>query len=581
MADIVDIQDITAGFRPIVNGRQYNRFFAIPKDNDRIILDDGDVDDTVELMKKVVWKYIDDTKLIAKELTGRNTVQTCNNVWNFLFNHIQYRLDKKGIEQLRRPCRSWAEREQGIDCDCFSIFVSSILTNLQIPHKFRITKYGSSDVFQHVYVIVPHQNTQLTIDCVLNRFNYEKPYSQKKDFTMNLSGINVAVLSGIDGDVFDLVSGFEGLGDLASPENDRAIYEHLVKTRTMIAQNPNSVSTVEYTPAFLKMLDYAIENWNTPNRAAALEILAKNEEALNRLNGVEDISDLEGFDDDQFGAAKKAPQKKAFFKKVGEAAKKGGKAFIRFNPLTITSRGGFLLFLKMNIKKVSSRLQWAYKSKEEAAKNGVNEKAWNNAKNGLKKLEKLFVKTLQGKPEAMKKAILNARKGGVHGFDDENEFAGLGVVTAAALASAIPVITSALKSLVESGVMKKEEAEGLEKEIAAQTSNVSEEDLKEFQETQTSSSATGSSSSAASGSSKSGTSEETGIMAFVKKQPLVAVGVAGLGIWGLTKLMSGKKSASTGVGGVRGKLKPKAKGKAAPKGNKAKKPTKIKAVQFK
>lgn len=575
MAEKVDIQDITAGFRPIVNGRQYNRFFATPEDNDRIILDDGDVDDTVELMKKVVWKYIDDTKLIAKELTGRNTVQTCNNVWNFLFNHIQYRLDKKGIEQLRRPCRSWAEREKGIDCDCFSIFVSSILTNLQIPHKFRITKYGSSDVFQHVYVIVPYQNAQLTIDCVLNRFNYEKPYSQKKDFTMNLSGINVAVLSGIDGDVFDLVSGFEGLGDLASPENDRAIYEHLVKTRTMIAQNPNSISTVEYSPAFLKMLDYAIENWNTPNRAAALEVLAKNEDALNRLNGIDD-DDLDGFDDDeQFGAAKKTAPKKGFFKKVGEAVKKGGKAFIRYNPLTMSARGGFLLFLKLNIKKVSSKLQWAYKTKEEAAKNGVSEKAWNNAKNGLKKLENLFVKKLQGKPAAMKKAIMNARKSGVHGFDDENEFAGLGVVSAAALAAAVPVITQALKALVDSGVMKKEEAEGLEKEIASQTANVSEADLKEFEESQATSS--GGSSTASGG----GTGGENGIMAFVKKQPLVAVGVAGLGIWGLTKLMSGKKSASTGVGGVRGKQKPKAKGKAASKGKKAKKPTKIKAVQFK
>jgi len=579
MAERVDIQDITAGYRTIVNGRQYNRFFATPEENDRIILDDGDVDDTVELMKKVVWKYINDTTLIAKELQGKSTVQTCNNIWNFLFNHIQYRLDKKGIEQLRRPCRSWAEREQGIDCDCFSIFVSSILTNLQIPHKFRITKYGSSDVFQHVYVIVPYQNSQLTIDCVLNRFNYEKPYSQKKDFTMNLSGINVAVLSGIDGDVFDLVSGFEGLGDLASPENDRAIYEHLVKTRTMIAQNPNSVSTVEYTPAFLKMLDYAIENWNTPNRAAALEVLAKNEDALNRLNGIDEY-DLDGIDDDdQFGAAKKSAPKKAFFKKVGEAAKKGGKAFIRFNPLVMTSRGGFLLFLKLNIKKVSSRLQWAYKTKEEAAKNGVSEKAWNNARNGLKKLEKLFIKTLQGKPEAMKKAIMNARKGGVHGVDDENEFAGLGVVTAAALASAVPVITQALKALVESGVMKKEEAEGLEKEIASQTANVSEEDLKEFQETQASSSATGFTSSTASASSGSGTDEENGLMAFVKKQPLVAVGVAGLGIWGLTKLMGSKKSASKGVAGIREKHKPKAKAKAKPKAKQNNK--KIKAVQFK
>ena len=64
----------------------------------------------------------------------------------------QYKLDKKGLEQLRRPARTWADRKSGVDCDCMSIFASSILTNLQIPHKFRITKY-SQDSWQHVYVI--------------------------------------------------------------------------------------------------------------------------------------------------------------------------------------------------------------------------------------------------------------------------------------------------------------------------------------------------------------------------------------------------------------------------------------------
>ncbi|NJO91149.1 MAG: hypothetical protein HC831_20910, partial [Chloroflexia bacterium] len=81
------------------------------------------------------------------------------------------------------------------------------------------------------------------------------------------------------------------------------------------------------------MLDYAIDNWNTPNRGKALEILAQNEDALNRLNGFEgtDNPDIDGLDD-EFGdldglsgaeieqelTGKKRPaKKKGFFKKVG------------------------------------------------------------------------------------------------------------------------------------------------------------------------------------------------------------------------------------------------------------------------
>jgi hypothetical protein len=305
MSTKLSIQNITSGYRPIQNGKQFEQFFGIPDDRDKIIIKDGEVDDTVELMKKVVWKYLDDTKKIAAYLKGKNTGETCNNIWNLLYNHIQYKLDKKGLEQVRRPNRSWAERESGIDCDCFSVFVSSILTNLQIPHKFRITKYDT-DSFQHVYVIVPKENGngEYIIDCVLSRFNYEKPYKEKKDFTMSLNGINVAVLSGITPNVMDLVNDLEGLDNLgAENEQERlqSIYAHLVKTRNMVAGKPHLIQDVDYPPAFLKMLDYAIANWNTNNRDKAIAILAQNEDALNKhfqMEGIPENSDLEGLDND-------------------------------------------------------------------------------------------------------------------------------------------------------------------------------------------------------------------------------------------------------------------------------------------
>jgi hypothetical protein len=169
MSEQINKQDITAGYRAIKNGSQYDRYFSKPETVDRVIIEDGEVDETVDLMKRVVWKYIDDTKRIAQFLKASTLNKTCENIWTFLHDHIQYRLDKKGVEQLRRPCRSWDERKDGIDCDCFSIFVSSILTNLDIPHKFRITKYNT-DQFQHVYVIVPTGKQYITIDCVLSSF---------------------------------------------------------------------------------------------------------------------------------------------------------------------------------------------------------------------------------------------------------------------------------------------------------------------------------------------------------------------------------------------------------------------------
>jgi len=603
MSERIDKQNISAGYRIIKDGSRFNRYFEKPEVVDRIIIDDGEVDQTVDLMKKVVWKYINDTKRIAQQLKGSSLNQTCENIWTFLHDHIQYRLDKKGVEQLRRPCRSWAERTEGIDCDCFSIFVSSILTNLEIAHKFRITKYNT-DQYQHVYVIVPTGKQQITIDCVLSEFDTEKDYSQNKDFTMNMNGINIAVLSGIDSDVMDLVAGFEGLGELTEAENQKFLFEHLVKSRTMIAANPELISNVDYPPAFLKMLDYAINNWHTPNRDQALENLARNEDEINQMNGFDgsEDPDLDGLDElygdyDELNGKKAG--KKGFFKKVGQAVKKGAKSAIklavRFNPLVITARNGFLLAMKLNLKKMGTKLKWAYATKEQAAAKGVSASDWEKSKKALAKIEKLFADRLQGKKSALKNAILKGRAKGINGIDEETSIQGLGVLPAAAIAAAVPVITSALKALVDSGAMKKSEADGLEAEVKAKTNEANSS----ASETDMNSTASGNDTPASTTPSKDKTSPDTakdnsdtskdtgdtskdtggkptddsggGIIGFVKKQPLVAIGGVALGIWGLSKLLGGKDKAKSSLGGVRGKNKKTTKHKKKGGNNSTKK----------
>jgi len=128
----IPTKTVTSGYRAIKDGSRYNSYFPPPDERDRVIIKDGEVTDTVELMEKVVWKYLDDTKRIAPLLRRPSTHETCQAIWEFIHNFIQYKLDQRGLEQLRRPARSWAERATGVDCDCMSIFTSSILTNLKI-----------------------------------------------------------------------------------------------------------------------------------------------------------------------------------------------------------------------------------------------------------------------------------------------------------------------------------------------------------------------------------------------------------------------------------------------------------------
>lgn len=204
--------------RRIRPGREYDKLFPVSVKQDTVVKGKGKakLHHTINLIKSLVEETKNDTKVIAPIMKGKDLEETCRKIWNFVYQHIQYKKDEAGIEQVRRPSRTWADRYQGVDCDCYTVFISSILTNLKIPHKVRITKYGGKSHFQHIYPIVPKDgNTKqelkssspgyFTIDCVADYPNYEVPFSEFRDFTMGdnllsgeINGIRFGEVSGVD-----------------------------------------------------------------------------------------------------------------------------------------------------------------------------------------------------------------------------------------------------------------------------------------------------------------------------------------------------------------------------------------------
>ena len=138
MEERYQIGSITSGYRVIRPGDEYDKYFPKPQAQDRIIIEDGEVGDTVDLMKRVVWKYIDDTKGIAPVLRGKTLNETCENTWNFLYHHIQYKLDERGLDQLRLPSRLCSSRPLFLSCSFFSLFVLSLLPPLPFPPSFLL-----------------------------------------------------------------------------------------------------------------------------------------------------------------------------------------------------------------------------------------------------------------------------------------------------------------------------------------------------------------------------------------------------------------------------------------------------------
>ena len=118
-------------------------------------LGDGDTFFTVDRMKDWIEKFSYQTEKIALQLKGRTVEETANNIYNFLYSHVQYKADGQ-LQQLRSPACTWAQRKEGVDCKSYSVFASSILSNLGITHAIRQVRqaYFYPEEFTHVYVVV-------------------------------------------------------------------------------------------------------------------------------------------------------------------------------------------------------------------------------------------------------------------------------------------------------------------------------------------------------------------------------------------------------------------------------------------
>jgi hypothetical protein len=202
----------------------YRHLFPAAQVADKTVKMGATVADTVDFIPQVVqktrWQV---EKFVEKELQGLSTYIACEKLWHFVKYHIRYKKDKRGYEQVRSPRRLIHDAVG--DCDCFTTFIDTCLNVLNIPIINRITKYDGKDYFQHIYPIVPLGNGKYIImDCVADKFNYEVPYTEKKDYKMELQ-----FLDGIDNDTFsgsvdaqDLFGWNDDMGDLGKLFKKRA-----------------------------------------------------------------------------------------------------------------------------------------------------------------------------------------------------------------------------------------------------------------------------------------------------------------------------------------------------------------------
>ena len=371
------------------DGKEFDHYFPRAKLITIVKKEGATVTDTLLLIPAVIRETAFHTRRFAKEVIQADTLEeTCRRLWEFVYTYIAYRKDEDGKEQIRSPARTWHDRHNtdeqgnpmGVDCDCMTVFIVSVLYNLQIKNIFfRITKYKEKH-FEHIYPIVIKPNgEQITIDCVVHNFNYEEPYSEKKDTKMDLEYLN--------GVSDSTIGKFTDSTDLLGIMNEEEALSQLGRILKRKASGGGGAPPPAKKP-FQNLKNNITKV--TQNVVKTTQNIAK-KPVLNLKKSPEQ--------------KQKAAEKKA---KVKKFLGKGLHVTNRINPVTVALRNGVLAGMKLNFLQIAGNLRWTYLSDAEAQKRGILMDRFNKLKTVREKLDKIFFGA-GGKVENLKKAILTGK----------------------------------------------------------------------------------------------------------------------------------------------------------------------------
>jgi hypothetical protein len=272
LSNIQGLGVTASSVRTIKNGKEYERFFSVPTGETSVIKSSATVFDTINFVAKVAKETTPQVQALANELLrqngGKKNKALLKIVFDFFYQHYQYKLDEPGHEEVRSPRRAWQDRKTGIDCDCFSTSVSAVLNALQISHYLKIIKLNNKDYYQHIYVVVPNKengninlrSNYTVIDPVLDTFDDEaKTITQTHHLHMALP---LEYLNGVENNANSIGQEFENLGNVntnAQPlcgrgvkhQFHKSMRQHIRNTQAHVQAHPHKYAQV-YNVARLK-----------------------------------------------------------------------------------------------------------------------------------------------------------------------------------------------------------------------------------------------------------------------------------------------------------------------------------------
>jgi len=261
--------------------------------------------DIITQMQNAHYENSAYAKKIANRFKGATNKQTCRNIFNWIKQNIDYRVEPATLQTTKTLQRLVSDGYG--DCKHYSGFFAAILSALNIKNNYRFASYNSNTTPTHVYVVAyDEQNKPIVCDAVLNKFNTEKKFTHKldKSMLMQLSGIDTIGRPKFGAGIKKAVQ---------APK--KAVQAAAKKVKAAAAKVPANAKKIGIAPAraaFLSLVALNVRGFATKlSKANQSELkkkwsnlggdFSKLQNVIN--NGSKRKALLSGFEDDQIGVA--------------------------------------------------------------------------------------------------------------------------------------------------------------------------------------------------------------------------------------------------------------------------------------
>jgi hypothetical protein len=132
------------------------------------------------------------TEDFANSIPGESVEDICKFLYGYVRRNVKYNEDPDGRQDVQMP-GVLVDRKSG-DCKSMSLFCASVLSNLEIPYKYRFISQDPKSDYHHVYLIVDAgRGKKIALDCVEDTYNNEVKYVKKKDMKSTAKIGNIVI----------------------------------------------------------------------------------------------------------------------------------------------------------------------------------------------------------------------------------------------------------------------------------------------------------------------------------------------------------------------------------------------------